>query len=99
MCWNAKYALLILFSTFITWISGILIENIKKKDWDEHKIVKYKKLCVVGSFTINLAILFFFKYFNFAFDNINAILSNFNIQLNDPNSHCIMIRNAAFYLQ
>lgn len=97
MCWNAKYALLILFSTFITWISGILIENIKKKDWDEHKIKKYKKLCVVGSFTINLAILFFFKYFNFAFDNLNALLSNFNIQLNDPKFDILLPVGISFY--
>ena len=88
---------LILFSTFITWISGILIENIKKKDWDEHKIVKYKKLCVAGSFTINLAILFFFKYFNFAFDNLNELLSNFNIQLNDPKFDILLPVGISFY--
>ena len=29
MCWNAKYALLILASTVVTYISGLLIEKIK----------------------------------------------------------------------
>lgn len=27
MCWNAKYALLMLFSTIITYLSGILIQK------------------------------------------------------------------------
>ena len=31
MCWNAKYALLMLFSTLITYLSGILIGKSKSK--------------------------------------------------------------------
>lgn len=27
MCWNAKYVLLLLFSTVVTFVSGILIEK------------------------------------------------------------------------
>jgi len=30
MCWNAKYALLILTSTVITYLSGLFIEKVKK---------------------------------------------------------------------
>ena len=37
MCWNAKYALLILLSTIITYISGLLLEKFKNKEWDEKK--------------------------------------------------------------
>lgn len=33
-----------------------------------------KKLVVAGSFTINLGILFFFKYLDFFFENINSLL-------------------------
>ena len=35
MCWNAKYALLILTSTVITYLSGIVIEHIKGREWDD----------------------------------------------------------------
>ena len=30
MCWDAKYILLILFVTIVTYISGILISNYKR---------------------------------------------------------------------
>lgn len=52
---------------------------------------------MAGSFTINLAILFFFKYFNFAFDNLNELLSNFNIQLNDPKFDILLPVGISFY--
>lgn len=55
MNWNAKYALLLLFSTFSTWVFALLIENHRKQQ------KKYLTLCIV----INLALLFYFKYFNF----------------------------------
>ena len=29
MCWNAKYALLMLFSTVVTYISGLVLEKAK----------------------------------------------------------------------
>lgn len=31
MCWSVKYVWLLLFSTFVTYLSGIMIEKIKKK--------------------------------------------------------------------
>ncbi|MGN0967308.1 MAG: MBOAT family O-acyltransferase [Candidatus Coprovivens sp.] len=67
MCWNPKYALLMLFSTFITYLSGILI--------GKSKTTKQKKICVALSFIINLGILFLFKYYGFILDSLNAILN------------------------
>ena len=65
MGWNAKYALLIAASTIITYLGGLFIERRKEK----------KKWCLIGVICINLLILFFFKYYDFALDNINRILS------------------------
>lgn len=67
MCWNAKYAVLIAFSTIVTYLAGIFIEKVSS--------VKAKKWIVAGSFTLNLAILFFFKYFDFFINNLNKVLS------------------------
>lgn len=67
MCWNAKYAILIAISTVVTYLSGIFIEKAKTK--------AAKKWIVAGSFTINLAILFFFKYLDFIIANLNKALS------------------------
>ena len=54
MCWNAKYALILLFSTVITYLSGLLIEKADKID-NEVKRIKRKKLLVALSFIINLS--------------------------------------------
>lgn len=65
MCWNVKYVLLLFTSTLITYLSGLWIgkfENLNKKKW-----------VVFFSFASNLGILFFFKYANFAIENLNRL--------------------------
>src|SRR5690554_4790193 len=57
MNWNATYAILILTSTIITYLSGIYVNKSKN--------TSTKKMWVAFSFISNLSILFFFKYFNF----------------------------------
>lgn len=73
MSWNALYAILILFSTFITYLAGILLGKSKSE--------KGKKWVVAGSLIINLGILFFFKYFDFALDNLNAVFNLINVKI------------------
>ena len=63
MCWNARYALLLLASTVITYLSGLYMDSFKKKKKGNPTVIKCKKLCVAVSFALNLSILFFFKYF------------------------------------
>ena len=98
MCWNAKYALLLLFSTAITYISGLLIDFIDHKDWDNTKIEKYKKFCVAGSFGINLMILFLYKYFDFFIENINKLLIHFNMEIIDPGFSLLLPVGISFYI-
>ncbi|WP_346878670.1 MBOAT family O-acyltransferase [Clostridium sp. UBA7791] len=90
MSWNPKYAILMLISTLITYLSGILIQKYKQK-------VKMKKLFVFSSFAINLGILFLFKYFNFVFDNMNIILNKFNIGIATPGFDLILPVGISFY--
>ncbi len=97
MCWNAKYAILILFSTIVTYLTGILLEKCKKSPMDEAKRIRYKKLCVAGSMIINLAILFFFKYFNFAFYNLQQLFAHFHIVLNQPKFDVALPVGISFY--
>jgi len=81
MNWNAKYALLIGFSTIITYMCGISIEQIK----NHNGLLRLKecllKIIIVFGVTINLGVLFFFKYFDFFLENVNRVLSIFHIQL------------------
>lgn len=76
MSWNPQYALLILFSTFITYLSGLLIGKSGEK--------KTKKLWVFLSVFINISILILFKYYNFLIDAINPVLSKiFTLKIPD----------------
>ena len=94
MGWNAKYALLLLTSTIITYISGLLLSIVK----DEAKHAVFWKKSIVGlSFVSNLSILFFFKYFDFAIDNINIILANVGVELLNPKFDVLLPVGISFY--
>lgn len=75
MSWNAKYALLILFSTIVTYVGGILIQHFQQqqgKQW-----IRRTKLLVAMGVLVNMSMLFYFKYVNFFFRQINHILTLF----------------------
>ncbi len=97
MCWNAKYALLLLTSTAITYISGLLIEKIKQSDYISRKKESMKKWVVAGSFILNLGILFYFKYINFAVNTLSSILAKFSIELNFPEFDIILPVGISFF--
>ncbi len=71
MSWNAKYAVLILFSTAVTYLSGILLGRAKT--------TASKKWIVAFSFVMNLGVLGFFKYFDFFLHNLNKVLSALHV--------------------
>ena len=67
MCWNAKYIFLIIFTTLITYIAALLIDKSEKKP--------LRKFCLTFGITVNLLVLFLFKYFDFFLGNLNNVLS------------------------
>lgn len=79
--WNAKYAILMFLSTLITYICGISIDLINKKNGKKQKL--YKKLFLTLSLILNLGILFFFKYYNFISKSIIETMQilKFNVEL------------------
>jgi D-alanyl-lipoteichoic acid acyltransferase DltB (MBOAT superfamily) len=91
MGWNAKYALLILTSTVVTYTCGILIDRTSKN---------YKgrrKLYFVASLLINLGILVFFKYFYFLHDTVATVLSIFGINLSASKLDILLPVGISFY--
>ncbi len=90
MCWNARYALLIALSTLITYASGLLIHRSGERQG-------LKKLWVFLSFASNLAILFFFKYFDFFLDNLSAVLALGGIVLRRPGFDVVLPVGISFY--
>lgn len=67
MSWDLKYTLLLLGSTAITYVSGLVIG----------RYARYRKLAVAWSIVLNIAILFVFKYVNFSIDIANGLFSWF----------------------
>lgn len=96
MCWNPKYALLMLTSTVITYFSGIGIHWADEVPEEKRKIFM-KKLFLVLSFVLNLSILFFFKYFNFAVVSLNRVLSYVHIAPVDAVIDVVLPVGISFY--
>ena len=69
MLWKPEYGLLLLVSTVLSYGVAIFIA---KKKFEERK--KYVWICLF----INLAILFFFKYFNFFNHSFRSVFSYFH---------------------
>lgn len=97
MCWNAKYVVLILTSTIITYASGLILEQIKHSEREIQKQTLLKKCVVAGSFLLNLGILFYFKYLNFAISILDNVFSKINIQINIPAFDIILPVGISFY--
>lgn len=70
MQWNSKYAYLLFFVTLITYLGAIFItSNIVKED------VKKKKICLIICLSVNLLILFAFKYLDLFINYTNTAFS------------------------
>lgn len=94
MGWNAKYALLLLVSTTITYVSGILIQWLNDRHPDK---IRAKKWGVAGSFISNLAILFFFKYFNFTIESMNTVLRYIDLPTINTSLDVLLPVGISFY--
>lgn len=89
MCWNAKYAVLILASTVITYVCGMLIPR-----FDRRLIKKgIVALCLLS----NLGILFYFKYIDFALGALSKVLSLIHIEANVPVFDVLLPVGISFY--
>ena len=97
MCWNAKYALLLLFTTAVTYISGLLLEKIKQGKREGIKKKHAMNLVVAGSFTANLLVLFYFKYYNFAVVTLMQIFEKLHIRLVIPTFDILLPVGISFF--
>ena len=97
MSWNARYALLLLFSTAITYLSGLLLDRVKRTAWEDKKKVRYKKLIVFASVSLSLLLLFCFKYANFAGGLTNRVLAVLHTGVKVPRFDIVLPVGISFY--
>lgn len=90
MNWEPVYALLLFSSTLITYLSALGIAKYPKQ--------KDKKICLVGSLILNLGILFLFKYYNFAAENLTLFLAQMGISIPMPNFGLLLPVGISFYI-
>ena len=89
MSWNAVYVFLILFTTGVSYLCGLLLSDVQSK--------QIKKLLLFGSALICLCVLFFFKYFNF-FSNIFCNSARiFSLQLHPITLNLLLPVGISFY--
>lgn len=88
MCWNPAYALLMLCSTAVTYGCGLLVGG---------NVLHRRKLWLALGFVLNLAILFFFKYFNFLTETISLGLSLFGLSWQPPLLDVLLPIGISFY--
>lgn len=89
MCWNARYAVLMLLSTAITYFSGLLIRRSASRNM--------KRLWVGLSFASNLAILCVFKYLGFLFTALARALALAGVTFQVPAFDLLLPVGISFY--
>jgi D-alanyl-lipoteichoic acid acyltransferase DltB (MBOAT superfamily) len=89
MSWNIKYVFLIIFTTFLSYVCGIFIEKAASK--------KIKKHIMLLGVILSLALLFFFKYFNFLSESASKFLEIFSIQINALKLNVLLPVGISFY--
>lgn len=88
MCWNPTYALLMLFSTAVTYGCGLLVG---KNFWGK------RRLWVALSLVLNLGVLFFFKYYNFSANVITRGLDFLGLHMEIPFLDVLLPVGISFY--
>ncbi len=89
MAWIPIYVLLLIASTIVDYISGILLDKTQ---------VEYKrKIILLFSLCVNLGILFTFKYYNFFMDSIEKLSIYLNIPINIHYSSLLLPIGISFY--
>lgn len=89
MSWKVEYIVLIVISTLIDYISGRKMDKLP----DRRSRLPY----LILSLCTNLGLLFFFKYFNFAADNLNAMFDKIGIRQDIPLTHFLLPVGISFY--
>ena len=95
MSWNPVYALLMAFSTAVTYLSGIGMEGAERR-WGERAVV-WKKRIVAVSFFVNIGILFLFKYAEFLLQNVNWILGKLHLLALPESLNLLLPVGISFY--
>lgn len=89
MSWNPWYVILILFTTFVSYLAAIIMEK--------QGSISNRRWILAGAAFICLGVLFFFKYFNFASETAAYVLNHLAIQVHPYTLKLILPVGISFY--
>ena len=92
--WDYRFLFLIALTSFCSWLSGVLIEKVRERSiptWFSAKTL------LISNIILNLAILGFFKYYNFFVDSFIDLFGAFGITLQSSTLNIILPVGISFY--
>ncbi len=89
MSWNRYLISLILFSASVDYLAALRLEHLKSPRW--------RRALLLGSISINLGLLAFFKYANFFLDNTSDFFGLFGWSLPHGTLQIILPLGISFY--
>jgi alginate O-acetyltransferase complex protein AlgI len=89
MSWKVGYIFLIMLSTLVDYISGIRMGRLPDR--------KSRLPWLILSLVINLGLLFTFKYFNFATENLDLLIHKAGFSIQMPRLHFLLPVGISFY--
>jgi len=87
--WDWRFLSLIIFSSFVDYLIGILLFKTEQK--------KYRKLLLWSSILVNLGFLGFFKYYNFFIENFISVFTFFGNNIKSNTLNIILPVGISFY--
>ncbi len=98
MSWNAKYVFLILFSTVVTYLCGILLDRVQHGTGSSDAEKKKRKKWIVAlSFLLSLGLLCYFKYTNFLLESAENVLGVFHLRMKLPRFDILLPVGISFF--
>lgn len=92
--WDYRFLFLIALTSFCSWISGVWIGKLQNNSTPKGK---YAKTVLISNIVLNLAILGFFKYYNFFVDSFIDLFALFGITLQSSTLSIILPVGISFY--
>lgn len=89
MSWNVKYVVLILFTTAVSYTAALLLEKTEQR--------KKRHLLLTAVLVACLGVLFVFKYWNFFFGSLAALMQRFAIPLHPMTLRLLLPVGISFY--
>ena len=87
--WDPRFCLLMAFSTLVSYTAGLGFLRFQD--------AKRRRLCLVVPIVVDLLLLGFFKYFNFALDTTQTVVRWFGADVSLPHLNIILPVGISFY--